>query len=181
VIEVSAEVSDFVVGLIEGDGRFQVSLAYEGHLLLQFHHGALNEVGKNSDGDSADDDGSGTGKKEEGIAVGVAQGEGRNGEEDQAGEEHEDNGQDRLHLPIDSYIVHSGKSLSRDGPILRLDMHVVFQRAGRDEQCGAKGVKELIEFVYGVIGAELAEISRSRMRSAPAGRGRSLEGIARNS
>ena len=48
-------------------------------------------------------------------------------------------------------------------------MHVVFQRAGRDEQRGAKGVKGLIEFVDGVIGAELAEISRSRMRSAPAG------------
>jgi len=61
VIEVAAEVADFVVALGEADRDVQVALAHLLNFFLQFDHGPLNQVGEDEHGDSTDCDRSGAG------------------------------------------------------------------------------------------------------------------------
>jgi len=106
VIEVAAEVSDFVVAEAEGNGGIEIPLTDQGHFFLKFDHGALDEVGEDGDDDSANGDRSGSSEEEQGVTVRTAQGEGGNGEENQAGEEDAHDGQDCLDLPVDADLGH---------------------------------------------------------------------------
>ena len=89
VIEVAAEVSDFVVTIGEADGDIEIAVADLIHLLLQFDHGALNQVGQTEHGRGADGDGSRSGDDHDSVAFGITQRDGREREEQQSRKQHE--------------------------------------------------------------------------------------------
>jgi hypothetical protein len=111
VIEVAAQIPDFVIAVAEADGHIEIASADGGDLLLEFDHRALDEVGQHADRDSADDDGSSAGEQQECVAIGAAQSQCGNGKQDQTREKHEYHGQDCLDLPIDTHVVHGGNPL----------------------------------------------------------------------
>lgn len=112
MIEIAAQVADLVIAECKRDGCVEVSLANGSHLLLEFDHGSLDEECQDAEGDSADDCGPGSSKQKKCITVSIAKGDGRNGKEDQPGEEDAHYGQNCLDLPIDAYLVH-GSPLKR--------------------------------------------------------------------
>ena len=107
MIKISAQVADFVVAPGEADSHVEVAGADQRDLFLQFDHGALDQVGQHRDRHSADDDGSGSGDHEDGVAFPAAQRDGGDGEEEQSRQQHEDYRQDRLDLPIDPNLMHA--------------------------------------------------------------------------
>ena len=105
VVEVAAEVSDFVVAAGEADGNIEITFADLGDFLLQLDHWPLNEIGERADGNSADDNSSGPGNEQNRVAFGIAKRDGRNDEQQQTCQEHEDHRQESLDLPIDANRV----------------------------------------------------------------------------
>ncbi len=83
VVEVAAEVSDFVVALGEADCDVQVAFTHQCHLLLQFDHGPLDQIGKHEHGHGADDDRSRTSNDQHCMAIRIAQRHGRQSKEQQ--------------------------------------------------------------------------------------------------
>ena len=77
VVEVAAEISDFVVAPGEADGDVQIAFTHQPDLLLQFDHGPLNQIGKSDDGNGADDHRSRSRDDQHRVALRVAQRYGR--------------------------------------------------------------------------------------------------------
>jgi hypothetical protein len=65
----------------------------------------LNKVGESADGYSADDDGARSSNDEDGVTFGIAEGHGRDDEEQQTRQQDEDYRQERFDLPIDANRV----------------------------------------------------------------------------
>ena len=84
MIELAAEVADFVVALTKADGNVEIAVADDRHLLLEFDHGALDEICQHADGYSADDDSSSSSKQKQGVAIVFAQCDSGDGKEQQS-------------------------------------------------------------------------------------------------
>jgi hypothetical protein len=102
VIEVAAEVSDFVVAPGEADRDIQVAFTDQRDFLLQFDHGPLNEIGERADGHSTDGDRSRSGDHQHRMAYRVPQRYGRNNEQQQPRQQYQYYRQECLELPIEA-------------------------------------------------------------------------------
>ena len=103
VIEVAAEIADFVVALGEADRDVQIAFPDELHFLLEFDHGPLNQVGKYEHGDGADRHRSRASHDQHGVAFRIASGYRGQSEEQQPCQQNEADRQHRLELPIDAH------------------------------------------------------------------------------
>jgi hypothetical protein len=81
VIKISAQVTDFVVAAGKADSDIEIAGADQCHLLLQFEHRALDQVGQHADRHTADDDGTRSGEHDDGMTLRTAQRDRGDGEQ----------------------------------------------------------------------------------------------------
>ena len=100
VVKVAAQVANLVIAVGKADVYEEVALLHPRNLILQLHQGPVDDHGQHHEEHGADDNGAGKAHGQHLVARRIPQGQGDEGEQQQAVDQHQGHGQQRFDLPV---------------------------------------------------------------------------------